>query len=174
MRNNAGVTLIEILVASIVLSIVVLSAGTIYVSSVKEARRATDEARVQSEAAGALDHMYNNLMGATDMQIALVGPPAITVYRGPDGTPPTLRYVYNLPTRCIRYYPNYDTAPGTYEEIGKGSIINMSFSRPLTVVTVENPAAINNYVVIDVTAQKGRMNKTFSTGVVLRGMEPSA
>jgi prepilin-type N-terminal cleavage/methylation domain-containing protein len=174
MRNHSGVTLLEMLVAIIVLGIVVLSAGTIYVSSVKEAKRATDEARVQSEGAIVLDHMYNNLMGATDMDIAIAAPPAITVYTGPDGTVPTLRYLYNVGTRCIRYFPNYDTQPGTYEEIGKGFITNLSFTRPLTTVTVDNPEAINNYVVIEVTVQKGRMHKTFSTGIVLRGMEPTA
>lgn len=168
-KNESGMTLVEITVATIALSIVVLAAGTVYVSGVREMQRITDEARAQIEASAALDHIYKNLMGA--MNIVSITAHAIDVDTDNPALGPRIRYVYNA-TQKILYAFYGSGATWTPEKVAN-NITAVTFARPLQAVTAENPEAINNYVTVEITAQKGRMQRTFSTGVVLRGMNPS-
>lgn len=174
MKDEFGMTLVEIMVATIALSIVVLAAGTVYVSAVREMQRATDEARVQIEASALLDHMYANMMGATDVSRSwlLIGVESYIISKGPGGTGPKVQYTRSLAFNIVDYYPNVDTDPLIHETIAN-NITFLDITYPLKTVTPDNPVPINNYAVIDVTAKKGRMQKAFSTGVVLRGMNPS-
>ena len=64
LNDKRGMSLIEITIATMILSIVLLAAGSIYISSIRELNRCMDEAAAQKEASFALDHIFLNLMGA--------------------------------------------------------------------------------------------------------------
>lgn len=169
-NNRRGMTLVEIFITTIVLSIVLLAAGTIYVSGIKELQRTMDEARAQTEAAFALDHIFLHLMGAKG--ITAPTPPfssssSITVLTDDPNFGPSISYALSGDT--IQYTYKIGVVGQTTEPIAK-HITSLTFQQPLT---KEGSAdTIQNYVTIDVTAQSGRMQRTFSTGVVLRGMNP--
>lgn len=168
MKNQSGMTLVEITVATIVLSIVLLSAGTIYVAGAKELKRITEDARVQVEASLALDHMWQNLMGATGIDspaIPLSNSNNIVVLT--DDTDAVPKIKYELTGGAIKCYKKFGTPDQSEEKIAN-YITELKFNTPLS---TETPPK-RNYVTIDITAEKGRMKRSFTTGVVLRGMNP--
>lgn len=169
-NNRRGMTLVEIFVTTIVLSIVLLAAGTVYVSGIKELQRTMDEARAQTEAAFALDHIFLHLMGAKG--ITAPTPPflssnSIEVLTDDPNFSPSISY--SLTEDTIQYKYKLGTPDETTENIAK-YITGLIFAQPLP--TEDGSGTIKNYVTIDITSKSGRMQRTFSTGVVLRGMNP--
>lgn len=162
-------SLLEITIAMIVLSVVVLSAGTVYVSGLKELNRCTDEAKVQKEVFYALDHMFLYLMGASG-PITLT-PNSITAYTT-ESAGVTEPIKYDLNSGRIRFTYKVGEAGQTIEYITDSDITvdSLNFSRPVTKNMDGTGGAINNYVAVDITASSGRMQESYGTGVVLRGM----
>ncbi len=186
--NKHGMTLVEIITATVALTIVLLAAGTVYISAIREFKRISYEARVQAEAYRVLDHIYLHLMGANAIQSLSSSTGSTTVfdsieanYTDDSNNAKVLKYIVDTDnTAQVRYYPDYKDSSSSYEIIasnvtgpGIGSDImkfTLSFTRPLNDAN-NNP--INNYVVVTVKAVKGNMTRTYATGVVLRGMNPS-
>lgn len=168
MRNERGMTLTEVVVATIVLSIVLLLAGTIYVSGVKEMQRAVAEAAVQTQASLALDDMFLKLIGCEGLTTTVFPSPNQIIaipYAGEQ-----IKYSLNSTTHKLEFYPHSKTKPAEAPEIIANNITSLSFDRPLTAGTPARP--VKNYVTMTVTAEKDRMKKTFTTGVVVGNMEP--
>jgi len=163
-------SLIEITIATMILSIVLLAAGSIYISSIRELNRCMDEAAVQKEASFVLDHIFLNLMGAKGLPTFNANSIVVTV--DDSGTDKYIKYELSGDGKNVNFYPPSTTnPPTTYEVIASADTISLTFTKSL----LKDPAVpnvyLNNYVTVDITVTRGRMTKTFSTGVVLRGME---
>lgn len=168
MNNKSGMTLVEILVATVILGIVLVTAGTIYISSIKELNRCMDEARVQREASFALDHIFLHLMPAQGLATAGFPSTGSIIVVTDKNTNTKIRY--SLSGANLIYDPPYTTVspdPAGSETIATG-ITALRFDRQLT--DDAGAATIKNYVTIFITAAGSRMQESYSTGVVLRGM----
>jgi len=168
-NNKTGMTLVEILVATIILGIVLLTAGTIYISSIKELARSVDEAKVQREASFALDHIFLNLLPAKDIDASIVFPSTSIIVVTDDTTVPKTKIKYSLSGTDLWYYPPYTTTPVNPEIIATG-ITSLRFDRQLFRNSDGSAGTLNNYISIFVTATGDRMYESYSTGVTLRGM----
>ena len=163
LSNKRGMSLIEIVIATMMLSIVLLAAGSIYISSIRELNRCTDEAAAQKDAAFVLDHIFLNLMGATGIETLTF--PSSDIIVDVDAAQ---KIKYELSGgNTVNYYPPYTVSPVNPKAIAKADSITLTFNRPLTKA---DSSAMNNYITVDITVTKDRMTKTFSTGVTLRGM----
>ena len=160
-------TLLEILVAGIILSIVVLAAGTVYIAAVKEFHRVSDESHIQIQAITVFEHMYHNLMGANDVDVS--SPNIIIADTDDANLQPKIKY--ELINKRIKFYYKYGQPDQKDEWLTDDqTIVNyLKFDRPLK---KDDGSDMNNYITINLSLQKERMQKTFSTGVVLRGMNP--
>jgi len=169
LRNKSGITLVEIMVATTVLSIVFLTAGTVYVSSIKELNRCVDEVKIQRQASFALDHIFLHLLPAQGI-VTAVFPSSSIVVTVDSATNTKIKYslsgtnlIYDLP------YTTANPPVGSSEIIATG-ITALTFDRPLTKNPNGTGVAINNYFTIDITATGARGQASYSTGVALRGM----
>ena len=175
--NNRGMSLLEITIATLILSVVLISAGSIYIAGIREFNRSVEEARVQVEASFALDHIFLNLMGAKDIITFNPSNIVVTVYDTVTSSDKKIKYALSNGNK-INFYPPYSGSPGTPEVIASADSIDLTFARPLWRDSLNPPPPygtgtyVNNYVTINITVTKGRMSKTFSTGVTLRGMNP--
>lgn len=165
LKSERGMSLVEIVIATMVLSIVLLAAGSIYISSIRELNRCTDEAAVQKEASFVLDHIFLNLMGTMGIE----GTPSNNIIVKVATSPNTyIKYDVSGDGKNVNFYPSTTANPPTvYEVIASADSIGLTFDRPLT---KNGGGVMNNYVTVNITVKKGRMTKTFSTGVTLRGM----
>ena len=160
------------MVATIILGVVLLTAGTIYISSIKELARSADEVKVQREASFALDHIFLNMLPGKDIADAdnVGGFPraSIVVTVSVSGVDKKIKYSLNG-TNLI-YDPPYTTAlpVAANSEIIATGITVLRFDRQLD--NNIDGTIIKNYVTIYVTATGDRMHESYSTGVVLRGM----
>lgn len=167
-NDKKGISLLEITIATIVLSIVVLTAGTIYVSSLRELSRCVDEARVQKQAFFALDHIFLNLMGAKNINgISL----PIIVDTDDSNYSPKIRY--EVENGKIKFTYKIGAPGEAFEYITDNNVNvdSLAFSRPLTQdMDGSSGLIIKNYVAVDITMSSGQMQESYSTGVALRGM----
>jgi hypothetical protein len=184
--NKSGITLVEITIATLVLTMVFLSIGTIYVSGVKEMMRIADEIKIQTEITYALDHIWANTVDAKDTSVGTsfydpATPNVSTLVTkiinddpstsGQDETK-YIRYNFNSGNKTIEFYPDWKSGnPGASQVIANYTT-SLKFTRPL--IRADNVTTIRNFIKIEITAVKGRMQRTFTTGVVLRQMEPGS
>ncbi len=169
LKNKSGMSMVEILVATIVLSVVLLCAGSMYVSGIREFIRIVDEARVQTELSIALDHIHKNLMGSSD--IVAIDPGTFVEIPWPAVA--SIVEITGASGDVMQY--SIDAADNTlvFTKLGSGPekiakyITSLSFTKPLR---KEDGTVIENYISIEASARKDRMQKALSTGAVLRGM----
>jgi len=165
LKNRSGMSLVEITVATLVLSFVLLSAGSIYVSGVKEFRRAVAEARVQTDMSFVLDHIFMNLINAKGIE-SITSNDIVVLTDVPELAP---KIEYKLSGSSVIFYYKLGVT-GQAQETLSDNIESISFTRPLTKNADGSGGAINNYVSIALTVAISGMRRATSTGVALRGM----
>jgi|GEM_PF-2889524 len=175
--NRFGTTLVEMVVSTITLTIVLLAAGTVYISAVKEFKRVSNEARIQAEAFRVLDHIYLNLIGATGIVDPLdpfpsLGSDHIEVTVNDYDPPHNVKNIkYTVESNKVYFYdPSSTATPEIIAQDVTGGTdpwsLSLKFKTPLTV----GGNVVKNYITVEIAITKGSMSKTYVTGITLRGM----
>ena len=113
LRENAGLTLIEVLVATMVLAVGILSIITVYFAAGhfgRQAIRQSEAARLSRDVANYMERQTTTWMDL----VAMKSPPANRIH-SEDLAPYPFRSSANLVWRCrVRRYPTWKDESGLY------------------------------------------------------------
>ncbi len=149
---RAGVTLVEMLVVIIIISLVVAGVSRMMSSSWASRGATEDQNNVQKEAAAATDTIVDHLRGASEV---LTGTAAELTARFADGS--TVRY-YRVGSQVRRDRYNGTTGVTTTGEVicRVADALQLSYARRYNnVLVVAAPAAAESVVVSVRTAEEG-------------------
>jgi Tfp pilus assembly protein PilW len=150
-RHNQSVTLLELLIAIVLLSVVVLGFVSIDTFSRYHILTSDRRAKVQNEVSFVLGHMTKNIskgIGDANQPAATISSigtdPAVLVWIDAnqnakrDAAPQDyqIAYSFNDATHQIRYYANYTVSPAAYEVLSQ-KITGFSVSVAYNYVRVE-------------------------------------
>ena len=168
-NNKTGVTMVEILIATFLLSVIFLAVSSLYLSSQKIYTAATEKIIIGYEVQYAIEHIYKNAMRAVGDETSSPGTSAIDVpsaeridlrmHTIAAGSPtladePLTRGIYYSNITTFSYYKSGNTimfSDGTNSE----SII------PKVIITAVNFAKTGNVLKGSITAACGTESLTF-------------
>lgn len=174
--NAKGITLIELIIATLLLSVVVLTAASVDLSARRFLTTSLLLSQAQNEASFALEHIYKKVRlgigsklkpGIEDWSAGGNTGFKVMVDRNNNGRPDDginngIGYRYQSAQKEIRFVPNL-SVPGSYEVIAKG-------------ITAFNYTINGNQLNITLTATRNGAagsivrSTTLETGVLLRQM----
>jgi len=169
MKNKQrAVTLIELLVASMLIGVIVLAISNIELFSRFHVIASDKRAKLQNEVAFVMEHLTKTLTGAAASggAIGYILRPPITQSgntvriwvdlnrNGRIDNPPgdiEVAYSYQPDIHQLWYYPNFSTSPGTHE-VMTSSVIMPNFGNNTSQPSYFIYNSANNYVDVQVSA----------------------
>lgn len=170
-NNKKGVTLVELLIAVVIFSLIVVGFSNIDTFSRYYVISSDRRAKLQNDASYVLEHMEKNITGTNTLGGAIGdinqppvnlttigGDNAITVWIDAningtrDASDKQIAYRYSPASNYeIWYYPNYTDAPAAYEVITSKKI-RPDFSSSIAQPTYCTYNSANNYIEVQITA----------------------